>query len=131
MELELWLELLSDLEKGKLENKTNFTSANFTMVSSRALPLASGTGFAFKLRLTTFVENAVIVGLFEGEIHALSNITAGLQAVLEVLNFKGINEDVLALECPMTFTGRAAGIEIHWKKCIRTENKGIRIDRPF
>ena len=116
MELELWLELLSDLEKGKLENKTNLTSANFTMVSSRALPLASGTGFAFKLRLTTFVENAVIVGLFEGEPHALGNVTTGLKAVLEVLNFKGINEDVLALERPMTFTGRTPGIEIQWKK---------------
>ena len=132
MELELWLEILSDLEKGKLENKTNFTSGNFTMVSSRALPLASGTGFAFKLRLTTFVENAVIVGLFEGEPHALGNVATGLKAVLEVLNFQGINEDVLALERPMTFTGRTAGIEIQWKKALEKKtNKGIWIERPF
>ena len=86
------------------------------MVSSRALPLASGTGFTFKLLLTTFVENTVVVGLFECEPHALGNVTAGHKAVLEVLNFKGIDEDVFALECPMTFTGRTAGIEIHWKK---------------
>ena len=85
------------------------------MVPCRALPLASGTGFTFKLRLTAFIENAVIVGLFEGEIHALGNVAAGLQAVLEVLNFEGIDEDVLAFECPMTFTGRAAGVEIQWK----------------
>ena len=56
------------------------------------------------------------MGLFEGEPHALGNVAAGLKAVLEVLNFEGIDEDVLALECPMTFTGRAPGIEIHWKK---------------
>ena len=58
------------------------------------------------------------MGLFEGEPHALSNITAGLKAVFEVLNFEGINEDVLALESPMTFTGRTAGIEILWKKAL-------------
>ena len=132
MELELWLELLSDLEKGKLENKTNFTSANFTMVSSRALPLASGTGFAFKLRLTTFVENAVIVGLFEGEPHALGNVAAGLEAVLEMINFEGIDENAFTLECPMTFTGRTAGIEIQWKKALEKKtNKGIWIEGPF
>ena len=81
------------------------------MVSSRALPLASGTGFAFKLRLTAFIENAVIVGLFEGEPHAVGMITAGLKAVLKMINIiEGIDEDVLALECPMTFTSRTAGM---------------------
>ena len=101
------------------------------MVSSRALPLASGTGFTFKLRLTTFVENTVIVGLFEGEPHALGNVAAGLKAVLEVLNFEGINEDVLALECPMTFTGRAPGIEIHWKKALEKKTKEYELTGPF
>ena len=58
----------------------------------------------------------MVVGLFEGEPHALSDITAGHKAVLEVLNFEGINEDVLALECPMTFTGRTAGVTKQIKK---------------
>ena len=74
----------------------------------------------------------MIVGLFEGEPHALGNVATGLKTVLEVLNFKGINEDVLALECPMTFTGRTAGIEIQWKKTLeRKTKKGIWIERPL
>ena len=101
------------------------------MVSSRALPLASGTGFAFKLRLTTFVENTVIVGLFEGEPHALGNVAAGLKAVLEVLNFEGINEDVLALECPMTFTGRTASIDSLEKKVLEKKTKVYELTGPF
>ena len=101
------------------------------MVPGRAIPLASGTGFAFKLRLTAFIENAVIVGLFEGEPHALGNVATGLKAVLEVLNFQGINEDVLALECPMTFTGRTAGIEIQWKKALEKKTKEFGLRGPF
>ena len=81
------------------------------MVSYRALPLATGAGFTFLLHLTTFVENTVIVGLFEGEPHALGNIAAGLEAVLEMINFEGIDENAFTLECPMTFTGRTAGIK--------------------
>ena len=91
---------------------------DLTMVSYRALPLATGAGITGHCVLTTLIENTVIVGLFEGEPHALGNVAAGLKAVLEVLNFEGINEDVLALECPMTFTGRTAGIEIHGKKAL-------------
>ena len=101
------------------------------MVSYRALPLATGAGFTFLLHLTTFVENTVVVGLFEGEPHALGNVTAGLKAVLKVLNFEGINEDVLALECPMTFTGRAPGIEIHWKKALEKKTKEYELTGPF
>ena len=86
---------------------------DLTMVSSRALPLATGTGFTFIFHLTTFVENTVIVGLFEGEPHALRIVAAGLKAVLEVFHLEGIDEDAFALECPMTFTGRTAGIEIY------------------
>ena len=88
------------------------------MISYRARPLATGTGITGQCVLTTLIENTMIVGLFEGEPHAVGMITASLKAVLEVLNFKGINEDVLALECPMTFTGRTAGIEIQWKKAL-------------
>ena len=74
----------------------------------------------------------MIVGLFEGEPHALGNVATGLKAVLEVLNFKGINEDVLALECPMTFTGRTAGIEIQWKKkTLEKKTKEFGLRGPF
>ena len=88
------------------------------MVSGRTLPLATGAGFTFLLLLTTFVENTVIVGLFEGEPHALGIVTTGLKAVLEMINLEGIDEDAFALECPMTFTGRTAGIEIDWEKSL-------------
>ena len=95
------------------------------MVSYRALPLATSAGITGHCLLTTLIENTVIVGLFEGEPHALGNVATGLKAVLEVLNFKGVNEDVLALERPMTFTGRTAGIEIQWKKALEKKtNKG-------
>ena len=76
------------------------------MVSGRALPLATGTGFAFNGILTAFVENTVIVGLFKGEPHALLNITAGLKTVFEVLNIEGVNEDAFTLESPMTCARR-------------------------
>ena len=89
---------------------------DLTMVSYGALPLATGAGITGHCVLTTLIENTVIVGLFEGEPHALCIITAGLKAVLKIINIEGIDEDALALECPMTFTGRAPGIEIHWKK---------------
>ena len=86
------------------------------MVSYRALPLTTGAGITGLCLHTIFIENTVIVGLFESEPHALRNITARLNAVLEVLNFKGINEDPFTLECPMTFASRTAGIEIRLKK---------------
>ena len=88
------------------------------MIASRALPLATGAGFAFHLDLTIFIENTVIMGLFKGEPHALGIVTAGTKAVLEVGNFEGIDEDAFAFECPMTFTRRTTtteSIEIHWK----------------
>ena len=86
------------------------------MISYRARPLATGTGITGQCVLTTLIENTMIVGLFEGEPQTLRNVTAGLNAVLEVLNFKGINEDTFTLECPMTFASRTAGIEIRLKK---------------
>ena len=101
------------------------------MVSSRALSFTAGTGFTFILLLTTFVENTVIVGLFEGKPHALRIVTAGLKAVLEMINFKGIDEDSFALECPMTFTGRTAGREIHWKRSLEKKTKKQELTGPF
>ena len=83
------------------------------MVSYRALPLATSAGITGHCLLTTLIENTVIVGLFEGEPHAVGMITAGLKAVLKMINIiEGIDEDVLALECPMTFTSRTAGMNL-------------------
>ena len=82
------------------------------MVSYRARPLATGAGITGHCILTTFVENTVIVGLFKGEPHALGIVTAGLKAVLDMINFEGIDEDAFTLECPMTFTGRTPGLGI-------------------
>ena len=89
-----------------------------TMVSGRALPLATGAGFAFNCILTAFVENTVIVGFFKGEPHALLNITAGLKTVFEVLNVEGINEDAFTFECLVTFTRRTPGIDINCKNLV-------------
>ena len=81
------------------------------MISYRASPLATGTGITGQCVLTTLIENTMIVGLFEGEPHAVGMITASLKAVLKMINIiEGIDEDVLALECPMTFTSRTAGM---------------------
>ena len=77
------------------------------------IPLATGAGIAGICLLTIFIQNTVIVGLFEGEPHALGNINAGRNAVLRVSNFEGINEVAYALECPMTFASRTAVREIY------------------
>ena len=98
------------------------------MVSYRARPFATGAGITGHCILTTFVENTVIVGLFKGEPHALIIITAGLKAVLKIIHIEGIDEDATALECPMAFASRTAGID-SLQKCIKKENQEIGIVR--
>ena len=48
----------------------------------------------------------MVVGLLEGVPHADVIVIAGFNAVFEEINFKGIDEDALTLECPVTFTRR-------------------------
>ena len=76
------------------------------MVSYRAQPLATGTGITIIFHITILVEHTVVVGLLEGVPHADVIVIAGLNAVFEICNFEGIDEDAFTLECPMTFTSR-------------------------
>ena len=76
------------------------------MVSYRACPLATGTGITIIFLITILVEHTVVMGLLEGEIHAHIIVVAGTNAVFEVLNYEGIDEDAFTLESPMTCARR-------------------------
>ena len=76
------------------------------MVSYRACPLATGTGITINFLLAILVEHTVVMGLLEGEIHADIIVVAGTNAVFEVLNCEGIDEDAFTLESPMTCARR-------------------------
>jgi len=76
------------------------------MVSYRACPLATGTGLAINFLLAILVDHTVVMGLLEGEIHAVIIVVAGTNAVFEVLNIEGVNEDAFTLESPMTCARR-------------------------
>ena len=82
------------------------------MVSYRAVLRTASAGIAGVFNLTFFIQETVIMGLLEGVIVALRIVPTGLDAVLEVSNFEGINEVAFTLDCLMTLASRTPGKEI-------------------
>ena len=78
----------------------------FTMVSSCARSYPTTTSFAVYLNRAIFVKDADIRSLIKGVIVTVFSIVAGLNALLYVLEWMGINKVSLTFEPSMTITGR-------------------------
>ena len=82
------------------------------MVSYRAVPRAAGAGIAVVFDCTFFIQETVIMGLLEGVKVAQGIVPAGIDAVLKVSNFKGIDKVAFTLDSLMTLTSRTPGKEM-------------------
>ena len=69
------------------------------------LLLSCSTGLAVKLVIALLIEDAMIVGLLEGEPLTVLHLIALKDAFFKRGDGKRVNKDSLALECAMTFSG--------------------------
>jgi len=74
-----------------------------TLISISTLLLSCSAGLAVKLVIALLIEDAVIVGLLEGEPLAVLHFIALKDAFFKRGDGKRVNKDSLALECAMTF----------------------------
>jgi len=76
-----------------------------TLISISTLLLSCSAGLAVKLVIALLIEDAVIVGLLEGEPLAVLHLIALKDAFFERGDGKRVNKDSFALKCAMTFSG--------------------------
>jgi len=76
-----------------------------TLISISTLLLSCSAGLAVKLVVTFLIEDAVIIGLLEGEPLTVLHLIALKDAFFKRGDSKRVNKDSLALECAMTFPG--------------------------
>ena len=83
----------------------SFHTFILTLISISTLLLSCSAGLAVKLVIALLIEDAVIVGLLEGEPLAVLHLIALKNAFFKCGDGKRVNKDSLALECAMTFPG--------------------------
>ena len=83
----------------------SFHTFILTLISISTLLFSCSAGLAVKLVIALLIEDAVIVGLLEGEPLAVLHLIALKDAFFKRGDGKRVNKDSLALECAMTFSG--------------------------
>ena len=81
--------------------------------------LSTCTCLAIKLVIALLIEDAVIVGLLEGEPLAVLHLIALQDAFLKRGDGKRVDEVSLALECAMTFSGRTSEAKYCFKWMLK------------
>ena len=79
------------------------------MIPSRAILLSAGASVASKHLGTVFIEETVVIVLFEGVVVAQCVAIASLHAVLEVRYLEGVHPVALALVRAVALSCRTAG----------------------
>ena len=77
-----------------------------TLISISTLLLSRSAGLAIERFIALLIEDAVVIVLLKGKPLAVFHLIALCNAILKCGDGKRVDKVSLALECPMTFSGR-------------------------